>query len=472
MKTIYYILLSFLLVSCNDWLDVPSTGQVDEDKMFADERGFQGALAGSYSQLASTAAYGLELTAGFPDEIACYWKKRSAFYDFNYADLAAAKRLSTTWNKMYEIIANLNLLLDHAKKWDANSLPRYNLIVGEAKGLRAYLHLDLLRLFGPVLPDGLDSPSIPYRDEFSNNIVRLMPARDVLARIETDLVDACQLLQDDPVKQLGRENNTLVDNSSEAKAYAYLYRGVRMNYYAANATLARLYLLTGNKPAALKHAREVIDATTIFQLGNAKSNAADYMYQPELVWAIHDAKIADKLGSSTTFGMGYPLDPAFRTYVYAEGYGIPDDSRLNHWWARTGTTPALDYLSKYIRTMDGTTDVTKWKPVISMIRLSELHYIAAEALLDTDLAEARRLLQAVRDARNLSASPLPTTLTRNELMEQIVLEQLKEFWGEGKLFYTYKRLAHDIIIRQSTIPFSRAIFELPLPTEEIEYGNN
>jgi hypothetical protein len=472
MKTILYILLSFALVSCNDWLDVPPTGQVGEDKMFADERGFQESLAGSYSQLASTAAYGLELTAGFPDEIARYWNKRSEFHDFNYTDAAAAKRLAATWDKMYEIIANLNLLLDHAKTRDTATLPRYNLIVGEAKGLRAYLHLDLLRLFGPVLPDGLDNPSIPYRDEFSNNISRRAPARDVLAKIEADLLEACRLLQDDPIRQLGRENTTLVDDSPEAKAYAHAYRGIRMNYYAANAALARLYLLAGNKPDALKRAREVIDAATIFQLGNARSNAGDYMFQPELVWAIHDAKIADKLGSASFFGIGYPIDANFRAYVYASGYGIPDDTRLNHWWARTGTTPAIDYLSKYIRVMDGANDVTRWKPVISMIRLSEMHYIAAEALLDDDPAEARRLLQAVRDARNLSTSPLPATLTRDALLEQIVLEQLKESWGEGKLFYTYKRLSRDIITRQSTIPFSRAIFELPVPAEEIEYGNN
>ncbi|MDR1273956.1 MAG: RagB/SusD family nutrient uptake outer membrane protein [Odoribacteraceae bacterium] len=472
MKITYYILLALALASCNGWLDVTPLGQVGEDKMFADERGFQESLAGSYSQLASTAAYGLELTAGFPDEIARYWNKRSEFHDFNYADAAVVKRLSATWNKMYEIIANLNLLLEHAKKYDEKSLPRYNLIVGEAKGLRAYLHLDLLRLFGPVLPDGLDSPSIPYRDEFSNNIIRRMPAREVLARIETDLTDARRLLQDDPVKRFGRENGILVDDTREAKAYAYAYRGIRMNYYAATATLARLHLLAGNKTAALERAREVIAATTIFQPGNAKSNAQDYMYQPELVWAIHDAKIGDKLGSASYFGIGYPLDAAFRSYVYAAGHGIPDDARLNHWWGRTGTTPAIDYLSKYIRVMDGTTDVTKWKPVISMIRLTELYYIAAEALLDTDLAEARRLLQTVRDARNLSTSPLPATLSREALLEQIVLEQLKEFWGEGKLFYTYKRLARPIIIRQSTIPFSRAIFELPVPTEEIEYGNN
>ncbi|MDR0766582.1 MAG: RagB/SusD family nutrient uptake outer membrane protein, partial [Odoribacteraceae bacterium] len=155
MKKIYYMLaFLFPLASCNDWLDVVPLGEVDEDKMFEDERGFHETLAGSYSLLTSPATYGMELTAGFPDEIVRYWDERSEFFNFKYDDANVVGRLSSTWSKMYETIANLNLLLGHAGKWTPETLPHYNLIVGEAKGLRAYLHLDLLRIFGPVLPDG------------------------------------------------------------------------------------------------------------------------------------------------------------------------------------------------------------------------------------------------------------------------------------------------------------------------------
>ncbi|MDR2413477.1 MAG: RagB/SusD family nutrient uptake outer membrane protein [Odoribacteraceae bacterium] len=476
MKRIYYILaLLFPLASCNEWLDFTPPGAVDEDKMFEDERGFQEVLAGSYSLLTSPSAYGMELTAGFPDEIARYWAERSEFFNFKYEDAAVVGRLASTWNKMYETIANLNLLLDHAKKWTPETMPHYNLIVGEAKGLRAYLHLDLLRLFGPVLPDGIDRPAIPYRDEFSNNITRQMTAREVLVKIETDLTEARTLLVNDPIHENGRSiENASIANDPGNKAFAYIFRGIRMNYHAVCATLARYHLLTGNKPEALARAKEVIDAKEIFQLGNAKTSSQDYMFQPELVWALYDAEI-DKSGhlGNTSFSFSYSVNDAFRSFVYKEqGYGLPDDSRLNHWWGTTGTTPAMEYLSKYFRVMNNDNDVTKWEKVISMIRLSELYYIAAEALIGTDNAEARRLLQEVRNARNLSTSLIPETLSGDELLEQILAEQRKEFWGEGKLFYTYKRLFHDIIIRDSKIPASRAIFELPVPKEEIEYGNN
>ncbi|MDR1415033.1 MAG: RagB/SusD family nutrient uptake outer membrane protein [Odoribacteraceae bacterium] len=468
MKIIHHTLAAAMLalVACNDWLDVTPLGQIDEDKMFAEERGFQETLAGSYSQLTDVAAYGRELTVGFPDEIARYWNERSDFYNFKYGETPAVARLLATWNKMYETIANLNLLIDHAKGRE-QTLPRHNLIVGEAKGLRAYLHLDLLRLFGPVLPDGMDSPSIPYRDEFSNNIARRETARAIIAKIEADLLEARRLLREDPIHQYGRLNTTIVDNSRESKAYAYLYRGCRLNYHAVTATLARLNLLVGKKAEALVLANEVINSGA-FRLGSA--DPLDFMFQPELVWGLHHATIADHLGAN--FITSYTIDDAFRAFVYAGGNGLPDDARLNHWFGQTATTPAVNFLAKYNRVMQGTVDVTRWRPVIPMIRLTELYYIAAEALLDTDLPAARQLLQTVRDARGLTAAQLPAALTREEMLQQIILEQLKENWGEGKMFYTYKRLSHPIIIRQSAIPTTSATFVLPIPREEIEYGNN
>lgn len=51
-------------------------------------------------------------------------------------------------------------------------------------------------------------------------------------------------------------------------------------------------------------------------------------------------------------------------------------------------------------------------------------------------------------------------------------EYMKEFWGEGKLFYEYKRQYRDIITREGNIRASRALFELPIPDSELEHGGN
>lgn len=473
---IFTSILFLFLYSCNDWLDITPLGQADDDKMFQNDDGFHQVLAGSYSLLTSDSVYGTELTIGFPEEIVRYWNKRSEFYDFNYADADAAARISGTWNKMYEIIANLNLLLDHAKDRNESNLENYNLIVGEAKGLRAYLHLDLLQLFGPVLKDGLNQPSIPYREEFSNKITKRLSADEVIKKIKTDLEDAYQLLKNDPIKQYGRRDTT-TDTRPENNAFAYRYRGLRMNYYAVCATLARVHLLSGDKVKALKYAQEIIDASHIFKLlerSEMIEKGPDLMFQSEIIWGVYDTEIKTHISDKLAYAR-YNIDANFKNYVYylGDGYGLADDYRNSYWWERTTTTPAYDVLKKYKRNIEATGyDATYWDRIIGMIRLSEVYYIAAEANIGTNNAEALRLLTAVRTARNVSRE-LPANLPSNEaVLEQVVYEYLKEFWGEGKLFYTYKRLFHPIIVRSSTIPPSKAIFEIPIPKNEIEHGGN
>ncbi|MBR5463019.1 MAG: RagB/SusD family nutrient uptake outer membrane protein [Butyricimonas sp.] len=245
MRKMKYIVLLGLILSlsaCNKWLDVEPLGQVDAEKMFEDEKGCLQTLTGTYILLTSQEAYGEELTLGYVDEIVRYWNKIGKAYDFDYKDATLVGRFNGTWGKMYEAIANVNLLLQNLKDSDKGKFENYDLIKGEALGLRAYVHLDLLRLFGPVLKEGLNQKSIPYREEFSNELVTFMTAEEVLGKIEKDLLEAYTLLSDDPIKEYGRKANKNLDN----KDLAFQFRGVRMNYYAVCGTLARFYQLKGN----------------------------------------------------------------------------------------------------------------------------------------------------------------------------------------------------------------------------------
>ena len=58
------------------------------------------------------------------------------------------------------------------------------------------------------------------------------------------------------------------------------------------------------------------------------------------------------------------------------------------------------------------------------------------------------------------------------MREQLIYECQKEYWGEGKLFYFNKRLFLNIQTREENIPASEAIYELPIPDDEIEFGDN
>lgn len=71
---------------------------------------------------------------------------------------------------------------------------------GEALGLRAFLHFDLLRMFGPVYKEHPASKAIPYRIAFDKDATPVLPASEVVDAILKDLNDAEKLLKEsDPL---------------------------------------------------------------------------------------------------------------------------------------------------------------------------------------------------------------------------------------------------------------------------------
>ncbi len=481
MKRIFYITLLLLAVAplagCSDWLDVQSSGEMEEGSMFEGEQGYLNALTGSYLLLGSLSAYGRELTVGFPEEIVHNWEKNSEFYNHRYTDSDMADRLDATWLKMYEAIANTNLLLEHLKDENPAAFKYYNLIKGEALALRAYVHLDLLRLYGPVLKNGLDQLSIPYRETFSNKPVARMTARTVLGRIEADLLAAYDLMKNDPINTYGRK---LATTATDPKVYdlSFEYRGMRLNYYAVCAALARLYMLRGEPATAVAYAREVIDAKAggkpLFRLLDRATDIVgvttiNLMFETELVWSLYEHHIGSAGHIADALIQQYSANEAYKAWAYNDCSGNPNEYRALHLWKKTATTPAVYYLAKYQRTMDSndrSKDVTAWQKMIPMIRLTEMYYIIAQANIGVDNATALGMSNTVRTSRNLDPLNNPSP-TDDFLRQELAYEYRKDTWGEGKLFYFYKHTYSDIKTYTENVPASAALYELPIPQDEI-----
>src|ERR1043165_2572195 len=80
--------------------------------------------------------------------------------------------------------------------------------------------------------------------------------------------------------------------------------------------------------------------------------------------------------------------------------------------------------------------------MIPCIRLSEMYYIAAECTFETDAAKGWDYFNTVRLNRGIGTklSDPSKTVFMNELLK----EARKEFFGEGQMFYMYKRLNVNI----------------------------
>ena len=154
------IACSTLMVSCDSWLEVKPYDQISEGELLKSEEGYQKMLNGVYIDLNSEALYGQTLsvemievmggayTIGSDNSV---WGNYKDMASYQYATEYWRNRLDQTWNKAYALILNCNKILETI---DGNQNlftgGNYYAIKGEAMALRAMLHFDMLRLFGPV----------------------------------------------------------------------------------------------------------------------------------------------------------------------------------------------------------------------------------------------------------------------------------------------------------------------------------
>ena len=105
-----------------------------------------------------------------------------------------------------------------------------------------------------------------------------------------------------------------------------------------------------------------------------------------------------------------------------------------------------------------------------MIRLSEMYYIAAEAVFDEDPELAEDYVYFVVRKRG-SRAGVAGYNTKEEFIKNIILKDLRrEVYGEGQLFFFYKRHHMPVVIDAWTEKTLEKEFVLPSP--EIDEMNN
>jgi starch-binding outer membrane protein, SusD/RagB family len=486
-KYIWFAIVVLTCSSCKKWLDVSPVSQVSEEELFKSPEGFEEALSGIYTSCSNMNLYGFELTGGLPEVLAQNYTIPGEDFlhyqqaaNYNYRDRYYIAKKDTAWTGLYNAVANCNLLLKNLEAHkDVLTAERHSLIKGEALALRAYLHFDLLRLFAPSFKSNPGAKTIPYITEFSNKATSLSTVTEVLTNVVNDLTQAKELLRTvDPIVTAGYKVGYNTDRPSTEEASPVLFlqnRRHRMNYYAVCGELARVNLCLENKTAALANAMEVIDAnkfpwTAASDFGTSNLKLKDRILYKELLFAWYVPNMKDTL--STRFNIGVKslvVEKNGGNALYEVTAAGADDSRFKEWYKLvSGASSTTDWyeLQKYQRDPD----VNRHYLVLPALRLSEMYYIASECTYDADPAKALSLLIAVRTARGIGR-PL-TVSTKEELLQELIKDARKEFFGEGQIFYMYKRLNRPIAnLLGGNVPAADKVFVMPLPDNEIEFGN-
>lgn len=492
MKSLYcrILILASLLggaTSCAEWLDVQPKTSVEQDDLFARETGFKDALTGFYLLMGTESLYAQNLTYSYLDMLAGRYESAPEIYDWTalYAyDGTYESTVNTIYSKIYNIIANINnfLYFVDAKRDVITTPDYYETMKGEALGLRAFLHFDLLRMFGPVYSQNPDGKAVPYRKAFNNEATPILTAREVLDLCITDLLEAEKLLDG--------HDSEIFNYDDTADAFTEM-RQMRMNLWAVRAMLARVYCYKGDsesKALALKYATQVIESGK-FTLSTYNSITAAPIMPTEQIFALYIDEYDEIVDPVFIDANSSNILSAYQATVetwYETSAGGASDKRFQT-FRNVSDNGRIKKVSQKYNQSYYSSSRDNYSGINSqpLIRLAEMYYIAAEC--EPNAATAASYLNAVivtrtgqnsstqtqnfdqTDSRQIYGQVTGQTVRINELMKEYV----KEFYGEGQLFFFYKRHNFKTF---SNCPAPQddmtTHYQMPLPDDEYTFGNN
>ena len=466
MKKFIVILVlgMWMFSSCNEWLELNPANQISKEKLFSDEIGFQNALNGIYQKCAETNLYGKNLSWGALSMMAqnyetdpindnADWYMSTYEYETEYG----LSMINTIWSGLYNAIANCNLLLEEIASVDPSIFTldtiSKDLIMGEAYALRAFCHLDILRLFAPAPVRDNQARFVPYHDKYPSVVTVPLTTEETLDKIINDLVKAKDLVvyHDTVYNKTGmayKQSARFQGQYTLKGGDFYNKRGYRLNYCAIIGLLARAYLYKGDIDNALKYAQHFYDR---FYNGNkwfvfnssynytTSLNYKQKKYLEECLFAFYNRDLLEIV--ETYCNEGYyatSLQLADYDGVFGED---PDDYR-----SYLVSSDLEHHVYKYREVGNYQVDDVEGL-AIPILRLSEIYYILIEChYLKGNQAECLRLLNEFRGKKGCKRQ-ISSLSGLQDLYDILINDARREFVGEGQLFFMYKRLSRDILIK-------------------------
>ncbi len=480
-----------LLCSCNDWLDLEPRTQKETSKLFSKQQGFEDALAGTYMELLHDRAYGEDLMMGKIEFLANLWTPAGKLEDLDgllsgeealclhkYDHKTAISYFSQIYEQLYKVVLGSNAILQYIDR-DTTIFEEgaYAMLKGEALAIRAFCHFDVLRLWGPVPGTeeegkpilnyvktvSLVPHAISTYDEFKNQLLEDLTIADSLLAIGYDKYR----------KGVFNDNNFF-------EHYPF-----RFSTFGVRALLARVWLWFGEDRLAYEYATGIIEdakAGAIPAVKDASGSKLRLGGKDDFVKVKQYSLLVEHLLSLYQFDLETKYDALFGG---ESGESVPKvykssnsdlvardvfdnrttDYRYNLWdmlYSKDGES-YFTLRKKYECSEDkiGAAD----RRYIPLIRLSEMYFIALET--GDDLSEKYKLWIEFRVKRNVPAVAFPAD--KRGLQKVLMTEYRREFYGEGQVFYLYKRLNIGIEDFLWATPGMEINYVLPAPESENFY---
>ena len=508
MKKLYIlpILFGMLFSSCEDYLNVGSETELTQDQIFATDEGFHRALTGVYVGMASANLYGSQLTWKTLDLLAHHYENVSGssyqyIHAHNYKHSTVSPIIDNMWNGLYNLIYRCNDILQNLEERKNEVHPlNYQMVKGEALALRAFLHFDLLRLFGHGdyrnrSAELSNVHTIPYVTTASKEITQQSTYSEVFEYLKADLSEATKLLWgengENCVFTYNNTDKSVSEHFSAAEGSSenfWTYFGYstkpRISYYAAKATLARVLMWEGTdegyqavldfleqewEPAGADDGYDAWDWITRFS-----GTYHNRIMTNENILQLYVTNFNDIIGNSFLYdGSSNPYNVLWITqslyqeiFEYNTGTNVGlADIRANYLFEQSQKTQYYPLkFNHYNGEHNYTVSIGNRIPLITT---PEFYYYAAEIYAERgELTNALDKLNLVRQKRGLT-TPL-ADLDATQIKEEIIKEWRKEYITLGQLFFQYKRWNLKDVFG---IEMNDKTYVLPFPESETITGN-
>jgi len=488
MKYLLPVLMAATAVSCEDWLNVTSSSELQADKLYETRTGFYEALTGVYMTMGGASTYGGSYMWSVNNYVAYPYNINSQIVigeiqKHLYSHTKIRSVIDQMWYNGYFTIANINIILREleARRSVISSDVEYDLFKGELLALRAMIHFDIMRMFGVNDWSGENAAklTIPYVKEYSAEVTPQLSYEETERLLMDDINNAIECLRrSDPIVA---DPGDSFDSTINAEGY-WTNRGKHMNYYAAIALAARIYQWKKEYETAAKYAQEVIDGAfdaglvswvDAYSIVNETSDdQKDWIFSTEHLFSLDvtDLYSSLRLTFFTSDENSIYIDDSFVNLLFP-----PVDSQTGSVAGLEdirGTALHLKYtgLGYVLYKYYGSTSYNvKFRNRIPMSRISEMYYIVAEYLIDEgDISGAMYQLDEVRARRGIT-SRLQDFVAALDPSEELMKEYYREFVGEDKLFYYLKHVKAEKSLSE-TFDLSASALIYPYPDEEINYG--
>ncbi len=454
-KSVFMIIfVSFLILSCNDAIDIAPDGQLTDDITYLNTNDLQLGLNGSYALYSPV--NDVRFNSVFTDNCKLGVDNGGQLRNlYDWVMDTSNGNANTIWLSNYQLINSVNRIFRAANNItpEVNEQEDYNNILGQAHVLRALAHFQILQYY-----------TTDYKD------------MNALSAIISDHVpEITELFQ----RNTNGEVYEFINNDLN-QAEALLSTGFTDNAYITKDFItglrARISLVKGDYSDAISYADDLI---AIYPLANQVQYTA--MFQDA-----DDTEVIFKLiDNSQTYGgifyftnsAGPMWEVSNGLYIMLNNSDVRKNVIVNFTPDRSGPSdPANNYI--LINKYPGPSPafVNNFKAM----RISEMYLIKAEAQAETnDLVGAAITLKAIIDARYGFSTTLPVFSTKNEALLAVLNQRRIELAYEGHRFLDLKRLNPELGLGiqrnpldcpsgNCSLPSTDHRFTLPIPNFELD----